>query len=226
MLTGFTYILFGTAHRVAMNYVTWFMVIYIISAYIRIYPKKWMNNNLICGVMLLVSVGLSAASVVVCAKTGHSAHAFVTDSNTFLAVAVGVFAFLFFKNLRIPYSRVINTIAASTFGVFCIHAHSETMRQWLWKDTLDNVGHYGDKLMPLYAVGCVLGIFAVCVIIDILRINLIEKPLSFLGGRSLQKDVFVRIHDSKVLTPISYKRINQHNCNTIIYKKTEKYKIK
>ena len=50
------------------------------------------------------------------------------------------------------------------------------MRQWLWKDTLDNVGHYGDKLMPLYAVGCVLGIFAVCVIIDILRINLIEKP--------------------------------------------------
>lgn len=176
MLTGFTYILFGTAHRVAMNYVTWFMVIYIISAYIRIYPKKWMNNNLICGVMLLVSVGLSAASVVVCAKTGHSAHAFVTDSNTFLAVAVGVFAFLFFKNLRIPYSRVINTIAASTFGVFCIHAHSDTMRQWLWKDTLDNVGHYGDKLMPLYAVGCVLGIFAVCVIIDILRINLIEKP--------------------------------------------------
>ena len=204
LLTGFTYILFGTAHRVTMNYVTWFMIIYIIAAYIRIYPKKWMDNNLICGVLLLVSVGLSAASVAVCAKTGHSAHTFVTDSNTFLAVAVGVFAFLFFKNIRIPYSRLINTIAASTFGVFCIHAHSDTMRQWLWKDKLDCIGHYGDKLMPLYAVGCVLGIFAVCVIIDILRIKFIEKPFfkwwdkhwdNFAKAYKLKEDrIFKKLH--------------------------------
>lgn len=176
LLTGFTYIFLGTAHRVTMNYVSWFMVLYLISSYIRIYPKKWMNNKRICGVILLFSIVLSAASVVVCVKTGRSAFMFVTDSNTFLAVIVGVFAFLFFKNIKIPYSKFINTVAASTFGVLLIHAHSDDMRQWLWKDILDNVGHYNDKFMPFYAIGCVVGVFVICVLIDIARINLIEKP--------------------------------------------------
>lgn len=176
LLLGFTYVFLGTAHRVTMNYVTWFMVLYFISSYIRLYTKKWMNSKAICGIMLILSIAVSAISVVVCAKTGHSVFIFVTDSNTFLAVMVGTFAFLFFRNIKISYSKVINTIAASTFGVLCIHAHSDAMRQWLWKDTLDNVGHYNDKLMPLYAIGCVVGIFIICVLIDIIRINLLEKP--------------------------------------------------
>lgn len=83
---------------------------------------------------------------------------------------------MFFKNIQVKNNRVINTIAASTFGVLLIHANSDTMRQWLWKDLLDVVGHYNSSLMPLYALGCVLAIFIVCVLIDIIRINLIEKP--------------------------------------------------
>lgn len=120
---------------------------------------------------------------------------FVTDSNTLLAVMTGVFAFLFFKNLIIPYSKFINTIAASTFGVLLIHANSDAMRQWLWRDTLDNVGHYGDKLIPLYAIGCVLGIFAICILIDIIRINLLEKP--FFKWWDKHWDVFSTAYKNK-----------------------------
>lgn len=177
MLLGFTYVLLGTIHRVSMNYVSWFVVLYFIASYIRLYPKKWMNNNVICGVFLLLSVALAAASIFVCVKTGRFAYYFVTDSNTVLAVIVGVFAFLFFRNIRIPYSRFINAVGASTFGVFLIHAHSSSMRKWLWTDTIDCVGHYGDKLMPLYAIGCVAGVFIACALIDMIRINLLEKPL-------------------------------------------------
>lgn len=176
VLTGFTYVFLGTFHRVTMNYVSWFMVLYLIASFIRIYPKKWMSNKMICGIMLCFSILLSCASVIICAKTGHSPYWFVTDSNTILALMVGIFSFLLFKNIKIQPNRIINTVAASTFGVLLIHAHSDTMRQWLWKDVLDNVGHYGDRLMPLYAICCVLGIFIVCVLIDIIRINLLEKP--------------------------------------------------
>lgn len=176
LLTGFTYIFLGTAHRVTMNYVSWFMVLYFISSYIRIYPKKWMNSRGICGIILLFSIALSAASVIMCVGSGRFAFMFVIDSNTFLAVMVGGFAFLFFKNIKIPYSKFINTVAASTFGVLCIHAHSDAMREWLWKDILDNVGHYGNRFMPLYAIGCVVAVFIICVSIDIIRISLIEAP--------------------------------------------------
>lgn len=82
---------------------------------------------------------------------------------------------MFFKNLKLPYNAFINAVASTTFGVLLIHANSATMRQWLWQDMLDNVGHYG---MPLYVLGCVLGIFALCSAIDYLRIRLIE-PLFF-----------------------------------------------
>lgn len=164
-----------------MNYVSWFMVLYLISSYIRLYPKAWFSNNKICGAIFFFLLAVSIASIIGCAWAGtkinrFSPFFFVSDSNTFLAVMLGIFSFLFFKNLRIPYSRFINTVAASTFGVLLIHASSDTMRQWLWKDVVDCVGHYGDKFMPLYAIGCVLAIFTVCTLIDILRINCLEKP--------------------------------------------------
>lgn len=106
----------------------------------------------------------------------HSPYVLVFDSNTFLAVVTAVFAFLFFKNIKIPYSKVINSIAASTFGVLLIHANSDAMRQWLWKDVVDCIGHYEDRFMPVYSTVCVVSIFVICVLIDIIRINIIEKP--------------------------------------------------
>ena len=173
LMCSLTYILFGTIHRVDMNYVSWFMVLYVISSYIRLYPKKWMSNLRFCGFMFFLSVVLSASSVLVCTWLRKSSFYFVTDSNAFLAVLTGVFAFLFFKNLKLPYNGFINAVASTTFGVLLIHANSNAMRQWLWKDTLDNVSHYG---MTFYVITCVIGVFAVCSLIDFLRIKLIEKP--------------------------------------------------
>ena len=186
LLCFFTYVLFGTVRGgpfgVVMNYVSWFMVIYFIAAYIRLYPKAWFSDTKKCGILLILAILVSAASVVCCAYVGSrhgvfSPYYFVTDSNTFLAVLVGTLAFIFFRSVKVKYSRFINTVAASTFGVLLIHANSDAMRKWLWRDTVDSVGSYGKSFMPLYAVGCVILIFAVCTVIDILRIKLLEKPL-------------------------------------------------
>lgn len=84
---------------------------------------------------------------------------------------------MFFKNLKIGYSRIINVIGASTFGVFLIHTCGDGMRQWLWQDFIDVVGHYDAPYYGLYAVGSVLLIFAICSLIDICRIYVLEKPL-------------------------------------------------
>ena len=108
----------------------------------------------------------------------HGALVFVGESNKILAVMIAVSSFLWFKNLDIPYSKFINAVGASTFGVLLIHANSDAMRTWLWRDTVDCVGHYSLPLgeLALYAIGVVLTVFSVCVVIDYLRIQLIEKP--------------------------------------------------
>ena len=74
------------------------------------------------------------------------------------------------------YSKFINTVAQSTFGVLLIHANSDAMRQWLWKDTLQNVRFFDSPYLWLHAVLSVLGIYIICMTIDQLRIRLIEKP--------------------------------------------------
>ena len=79
--------------------------------------------------------------------------------------------------MKIRNSKHINTIAASAFGVLLIHSNSSTMRQWLWKDTVDCIGHFDTPYYWLYAIGCVLAIYAICTIIDFIRIKTIETPL-------------------------------------------------
>ena len=71
---------------------------------------------------------------------------------------------------------VINKISATCFGVLLIHANSDAMRRWLWKDVLDNVGMYSSSLLFLHSVLSVLGVFVICSIIDMARIKFVETP--------------------------------------------------
>lgn len=103
------------------------------------------------------------------------AYCYVQDSNTLLAVVTAVASFMFFKDLRMKHHKWINTIAASTFGVLLIHANSDTMRLWLWKDTLHNADRYYMSDACLYALLAVLGVFAICIVIDYVRIHTVEK---------------------------------------------------
>ena len=187
---GFMYILMGTVpfFYVSMNYVSWFAVLYFIAAYIRLYPVKIFERTAIWGVLTLLFIVLSLASVLAGAwispQMGQSVYyTFVSDSNTMLAVLTGISSFLFFKNLKMPYSRFINTVSGTTFGVLLIHAANDAMRRWLWRDVLNNVGMYSSRYMPLHAIGSVLAIFVICSILDLLRIRFVEKPFLRLWDR-------------------------------------------
>lgn len=170
---------------VTMNYVSWFSTLYFVAAYLRLYPYKE-NNIRYWGMATLLSWGLSIASIIALTmlqvKLGKNpnvglSYFLISDSNAILALTNGITSFMWFKSMKIAYSKFINTVAASAFGVLLIHANSDTMRQWLWKDTIDSIGHYDTNLYWLYAIGCVLAIYAVCTIIDIIRINTIETPI-------------------------------------------------
>lgn len=175
-LCGFTYIILGTVHRVSMNYVSWFIVLYFIASFIRMYDIELFARRKLWGGVCIISILLSITSIFACLQVGFAPYTFVSDSNTFLAVTTGSSAFLFFKNLKIQNSKIINTIESSTFGVLLIHASGDTMRKWLWKDLFNNVDAYINSDSIVHALTSTIIIFIVCVIIDQIRINLLEKP--------------------------------------------------
>ena len=182
-LLSFMYIFLGTVpfFSITLNYVSWFMVLYIIASYIRIYPKKIFDNSKIWGWASLLFIMIASISVIICAYISKITelsmwYYFVQDSNTLLAVLIGISTFLFFKNLKMKYHPLINRISATCFGVLLIHANSDTMRRWLWKDVLDNVGMYNSSLLFLHFALSVLGVFVICSVIDMARIKFIETP--------------------------------------------------
>lgn len=163
------------------DFVFWMLAAYLTGGYMRLYPCKWDKLG-IGAIGTVASIFLMIASIVAIDIIGTkygvlSYDYFVSDCNKILAVTASVSIFVLFKNWRVRYCRVINTVASTTFGVLMIHAGSDTMRRFLWRDVFDNAGHYDSFGLIPYACGVVLLVYVVCVGIDLLRIRFIEKPL-------------------------------------------------
>lgn len=163
---------------VTFNYVTWFGVIYLIASYIRIYPHQCFENTKLWIMVTVAAITLSILSVIGLLFIGRTPLFFMSDSNKIFAVVVAVSSFICIKNIHLPYNNMINAIGGSTFGVLLIHANSDAMRQWLWKDCFDCVRHYNLTFLQLigFSIGVVLTIFFSCILIDRIRIKIIEEP--------------------------------------------------
>ena len=174
--------------NVTFNYITWFSILYLIAAYIRLYPIYKKDDYKFWGLATITAVTIAICIVPLLLKINIYPYIHVSDSNAVFAVIIGICSFMYFKNVPIKYSKTINMIGASTFGILLIHANSDIMRQWLWRDTLNNVGWFSSDYIYLHAVlGCI-GIFIICSFIDILRIKYIETPtLKFVDNKFLQK---------------------------------------
>lgn len=179
---------------IAFTYVGWFMVLYVIDSYIRLYPKEIFNNKKMWGFTTIIMLVLSWASVIWGAwmynKTGTPFiyYHFVDDVHKIFAVGTAIAAFLYFKNLKIKNNVVINKIVASAFGVLMIHANCDSMRIWLWRDLLDNIGAYYSNYYVIHAIVSVIAIYIVTTLIDILRIQFIEEPFFKVYNRIIKSE--------------------------------------
>lgn len=173
-------------NEAAFTEIVWYMTLYFVAAYIRLYPARWMESSKITGWLFLGCVVVSMASVVAIMAyntyfgTTKSPYYFVSDSGKVMAFLTGVLCFLFFKNLKMPNISFINKVASTTYGVLLIHAHSSTMRSWLWGDVFDMPSLAGmASPIALFGVLVLIAVivFTVCSAIDMLRIQFIEQPV-------------------------------------------------
>lgn len=168
---------------VSVNYVLHFCNLFIIASYVRLHGFPVAVSHRMWGLGALLSLLAGCAMVLFMlrrfAVTGapeipFGPYYWISDSNKILAMSTAFCAFMWFKDLKLGYSRVINALGGATFGVLLIHANSSTMRQWLWNELVDCAGHFTDPLLWVYAPACVIAIFLVCASIDILRARFVE----------------------------------------------------
>lgn len=101
----------------------------------------------------------------------------MSDCQGIMAIVVAVCSFMYFKNLRIRQNRIINTIAASCFGVLQIHTNSDSMRQWLWYDIVNVREYFTEDGFSWKIIVSISIIYVSCTIIDYIRIQHIETPV-------------------------------------------------
>ncbi len=200
LLFAYTFMATVPWFSVKLNYISWFFVLYLIASFVQLHPCEKFNNNKIWGPVMICSILLSVASVIaiflygdkVKIISGDTPYYFLSDSNKPFALLVAFSAFMFFRNMRIPYVKLVNTIGATTYGVLLIHSNSDTMRNWLWNTVLKNNSYYGTSSIYAHAIISVLLVFTVCSFIDFLRIKFIEPPAmklfnKFMAARASKK---------------------------------------
>lgn len=162
------------------DFLGWMITMYFIGAYIRLYPLRLFEECKTALYGIIISLVLMVGSVAAINFTGRimgiESYFFFHDSHKFLAVTFSVSLFLFFKNINIHNSRIINTAAASTFGILLIHSNGNAMRRFLWCDVFNNVSFYNSKYIALHSVFTVLLVYVVCMVIDLARMRIIERP--------------------------------------------------
>ena len=163
---------------------TWFCYLFLVACFIRRFDisQAFSRCLLIGGGCLLVLsvIGLEALSARLPFVVGHVAYFSNQDSFFTLAISVGMLCL--FKDMKVGHLKWVNMIAGGTFGVYLIH-ENVFMRQLLWPH-FDFVFNSGVALVIPFALVGTVGIFVVLAAVDIVRLNLLEKPLfGFLGRK-------------------------------------------
>lgn len=162
------------------NYVTWFCVIFLIGSYLRLYNFPHKNDVSFWGkcTLCLITTASISISIFSFINIGYiDSYYLVADVNKPFALLIGISSFLFFKNLNMPHYKIINSIAACTFGVFLIHDNSDEMRSWLWHDIIDFQSIFQTDTIYAYAMILPVVIFITCATIDFLRSRFLECPI-------------------------------------------------
>lgn len=161
----------------------WYITVYLIGSYIRLYHKTFFEKRMLWPLLTLGFIILAWISIGVVDLIGpmvgfETFYHMVIGSDKLLAIAIAITLFFCFKNLKLGYHKFVNTLATTTFGVLLIHADSDAMRTFLWKMVFRVPEQYWKPLPDLifHAICTVLIVYVICVIIDLMRICLFEKP--------------------------------------------------
>lgn len=186
----FSYVLmrFFPRAEIMLNYVSWFVVLYFIASYIRLYLEGTLKKLGVARIalMAIMCVLVSVVSVMVMLQmvakgiipfSLSRVYYFVSDVNAPMALVTSICVFVFFKNVRIGYNPFINFIARTTFGILLFHAHSDAMRHLLWIDIFNAEQIFFNDLNFLQALFAILMVYLMGVFVDVIRLYCFEKPL-------------------------------------------------
>ena len=165
--------------------IIWFICLYLIAGYIRIYdiPNKLKLNKSFYFLLIyfifgiIVTIGMLASDIIgnYLGKVTFR-DKFISYNNIFILIE-SIALFMYFKQLDIKSSKlikVIEFIAPLTLAVYLIHEQSQ-LRTVLYNKILHTEICYHNPYGIFIAIGSVIAVFITCIIIEFIRQKVLKK---------------------------------------------------
>lgn len=168
-----------------------FFLYYSLGAYIKTYGLDFISKKTNV-IILIFSVFFLILSVVAFdflslkfPEAGKFADRFF-DRFSLIAIAFAVSLFNCFVTAKPIYNNIVNVISSAAFGVYLIH-ENRFMRDFLWGTVFKSKDYVLSRYLVLHLLISVILTYIVCVLIDLIRQYLIEKPLFRVIGSKIDK---------------------------------------
>lgn len=153
------------------NYI-WFILLYLVGAYTKLYENKEFSKYSKCFIVVSSIAIICVITSIACFNMRRLG---LLEINSFLVFILAYSIFMDFINKKEYSNSIINYVASSSLGIYLIH-DNVIIRALMWKK-LKMGSLIKTKLFWLYEIEVVVGIFIICLLIDIIRRELIEEKI-------------------------------------------------
>ena len=153
-----------------------FVCVYSVGAYVRIWAKDFSGGKrfILYGILFILADGLVLLSLDI---AGMKYAIFAENATYFCGMMMpltflsALCIFMGFLRLNIPHSRVINTIAGTTLGVYMLHENIFS-QHFLWNVIFRPASFQESTYFILYTLAVILAVLTVCSLLELLRSRL------------------------------------------------------
>lgn len=149
----------------------WFIILYLIGGYLRINNDSCKEliekSNILAPLLGIVIIGIMIS--------GIKFRLMTIELNNFVFLIFSISVFGIFIKRESFSNKIINSISSSVLGIYLIH-DNVILRKKIW-EFFDINTHLKSETFFLYEIMVVITIFFICLVIDQIRIHLIEKPV-------------------------------------------------
>ena len=159
----------------------WFATLYLIAGYIRLYglnPKLTARRSFLLFVVFgLMRYAAAIAMVHISFRipTTLGRALLMYEPNSLFTLLTSVFLFAAFEKAQIKSSRIINTIASASFGVYLLHIGVQLVYPY-WPRIFRSFEYQNTAAIIPYSIFAAGIVFVICAIVDLARQYVLEKP--------------------------------------------------
>lgn len=181
-----------TTKEFQSNSLVWFVVLYSIAAYIKIYglrPNWSCRHYFLAWLILSLLTYLTSVLFMLLGKkwmffAEHEVYFYGLQKFSTLLIALSLF--MGFVTLDVKQCKFVNLISSATFGVYLIHEHA-LVRNWLWITLCHAYDFQNSGWLILFSIAIVICVFISCVVIDLFRQYVLHIPFMKLFDKTISK---------------------------------------